>query len=284
MKDAHATVVAHLTNGAFNIDMTGDAVFLKEASDLKLQGSLGAIPLAVEYLSVGGKSYQRTGNNKWVPQQQGSPTNWAATNNPSYAGEDNLTLGKAWHVKGSQNDGTPFEMWVRESDGYPMKLYIGPSKIGTFTVTFDKFNTGASLAAPVASDIQLPPRSLSTAVGHSAQLTGVTVTVVSADLNATSSNEFIQPKPGNRFVAIEVLYENTGGGKVSYGTYDWKLVDGSGFSYSQSYTGKDPALQSGDLQAGEKARGFITYEVPQTAAGLVARGTFGSDRLSVALQ
>ena len=120
-------------------------------------------------------------------------------------------------------------------------------------------------------------------MGTAVALNSATVTVVSADLNYKSSDQFTQPKAGNRFVAVEVLYGNTGTEKVSYSPLDWKLSDSSGFSYDYSYSGKGPELHSGDLNAGEKARGFITYEVPQAATGLVLKLALGDDTLTVPL-
>jgi hypothetical protein len=46
---------------------------------------------------------------------------------------------------------------------------------------------------------------------------------------------------------------------------------------------KVPALSSGDLGPGEKARGFITYEVPKTSTGLSLKLTLGDDTMMVSL-
>ena len=114
-------------------------------------------------------------------------------------------------------------------------------------------------------------------------LNGANVTVVSVDPNWANPNGFIEPSPGNRFVVVEILYENVGQDKMSYNPFDWKLTDSNGFNYQQSYSGKDPALNSGDLTPQEKARGFITFEVGQSAQGLVLKGTLGDDTMQVPL-
>jgi hypothetical protein len=173
---------------------------------------------------------------------------------------------------------------VRESDGYPLKVTATVGQGGVMTIIFDRFNTGASITLPGPSDIKPAPKSVTGTVGNAMQLTGGTVTIVSVDLNFVSTNEFAQPKAGNRFVVVEVLYENSGSDKITYNPFDWKLSDTSGFSYDQSYVGgREPSLHSGDLQPGEKARGFITFEVPQSAGGLVLKSSLGDDTMNVPL-
>lgn len=69
----------------------------------------------------------------------------------TYLGEATLSLGTAWHIKAKDAQGNPFEAWVRESDGYPLKY---SSTIQGSTFTFDQFNTGHTVTAPQASDLQ----------------------------------------------------------------------------------------------------------------------------------
>jgi hypothetical protein len=286
LKDAHVTVTGHVASGAFSMDITGDGVFLlkpKTASDLRVQGNVGAIPIAVEFLSIDGKDYQRTGSAKWTVTNSTSGSSWADAKDASLVGEENLPGGKAWHVKASGSDGKPFELWVRESDSYPLRLSGAFGDSGTINLVFDKFNTGASVSAPASSDVKPPAKNVTAKVGEAVALNGATVTVVSADLNFNNTNEFLQPKAGNRLVAVEILYENTGTETVSYNPLDWKLTDSSGFNYDHSYSGKGPELSSGDLGPSEKARGFITYEVPKTSTGLSLKLTLGDDTMMVSL-
>ena len=46
----------------------------------------------------------------------------------------------------------PFDAWIRESDGYPLK-YVIAQQGNTLTLTFDKYNTGAAIAPPPASQV-----------------------------------------------------------------------------------------------------------------------------------
>ena len=115
-------------------------------------------------------------------------------------------------------------------------------------------------------------------------LNGVDLTVASANLDAKSPNEFDVPKAGNRFVSIEVLYLRTGSDPVNYNPFDWKIADSQGFNYDSTFGGLEPALHSGTLSsAGEKVRGFVTFEVPAAAIGLMTKTTIGDDSAQVAL-
>jgi hypothetical protein len=288
IKDAHVTITGHAASGAFSANLSGEGVMIlqpKAASDIKLTANLGTIPIAVEYLDADGKSYQRTGTDKWVESKPSSsdPGSWADGKDPNYLGEDTVLGSKAWHVKAKDAQGGEFELWVREDDGYPVKL-SGGSGSANFTMTFDRFNTGGSVSAPSKADIKPPAKNLTGKVGNRLALNGSAVSVVSFNPNFTNPNEFITPKTGSKFVVIEVLYENTGSDKISYSPSDWKATDASAFSYDGSFSGQDPALQSGDLNPGEKARGFITYEVPISATGLKVKVTVGDDTATFSLQ
>lgn len=80
------------------------------------------------------------------------------------------------------------------------------------------------------------------------------------------TNEFLQPDEGNRYVAVEVVYENqTDDESLDYNVYDWTLYDSEGYSYDPSFAAKDPDLGSGNVNAGDKVRGWITFEVGEDA-------------------
>ncbi len=80
---------------------------------------------------------------------------------------------------------------------------------------------------------------------------------------------------------MQVLYENVGSDAYDYNSFDWKLTDSSGFSYDTTFSGIGPELHSGTIQPGERARGYITFEVPTSAAGLKLKLTSGDDTATV---
>jgi hypothetical protein len=282
MKDGHFTLKGHLASGAFAMDVTGDGTMVlkpKYALSVRMQGSLGAIPIAIQQIEVGGKSYSRVGNQKWTESDvKGGPVGSGSTaKDPKLVGEESLSQGKSWHIHATDSaPNQPFDAWIRESDGYFVK-YSSSSDTGTLAFEFDKYNTGASVSAPSAAEIKPPPKTAIGQVGAAVILTGVTVTVVTADLHARPSNTYITPKPGSRYVAVQILYENSGVDPYDYNPFDWKLTDSSGFSYDTTYSGIGPELHSGTVARGEKARGYITYEVPTSATGLTLKLKSGDD-------
>jgi hypothetical protein len=288
MKDGHFAVKAHLTSGALTVDLTGDGTLIlkpKYGLSFHLQGSLGQLPIALDEITVDNQSYSRLGSQKWSQSSsQSEPGNSVSSaKSPKLVGEETLSAGKSWHIQATDaTSNQVFDAWVRESDGYLVK-YAGSLSTGTISMEFDKYNTGASVSAPAAADVQPPAKNVSGQIGAAMALNGVTVTVVTADLNAKSGNDFITPKAGNRFIAVQVLYENTGTDPYAYNPFDWKLTDSAGFSYDSSFSEIGPQLNSGTIQPGEKARGFITYEAPLSATGLMLRLTSGGDTATVAL-
>jgi hypothetical protein len=282
MKEGHFTLKGHFTSGAFAMDVAGDGTMVlkpKYALSIRMQGSLGAIPIAIQQIQVDGKFYSRAGNEKWTESDARTKLggNGSTAKDPKLVGEENLSQGKSWHIHATDSDSNqPFDAWIRESDGYLVK-YSSSSDTGTLSYDFDKYNTGASVSAPPPAEIKPPPKTATGQVGSAVVLTGVTVTVVSADLDARSGTTYIKPKPGNRYVAVQILYENTGADPYNYNPFDWKLTDSSGFSYDTTYSGIGPELHSGTLARSEKARGYITYEVPASATGLAVKVKSGED-------
>jgi hypothetical protein len=288
MKDGHFKIKAHISSGGLSVDLTGDGTMIlkpKYAVSFNLQGTVGQIPIALQEIVVGNQNYSRVGSQKWTETtSQTEPGNTGSSaKNPKLVGEDNLSEGKSWHVQATDSTSNQtFDAWVRESDGYLAK-YAGSLGTGTISFEFDKYNTGATVSVPPSADVKQPAKNLSGQVGNPIALNGVTVTVVTADLNAKSGNAYSTPKSGDRFVTVQVLYENTGSDPYDYNPFDWKLTDSAGFSYGTTYGGIGPELHFGTIQAGERARGYMTYEVPTSATGLQLRLTSGEDTATVSL-
>ena len=159
VRDAHFTLVAHIVSGSIAFDATGDGIIVikpQQASKFTMQTTVAGQNLKFEEIIIGGKEYDLSPDNpRWTVKSSttsSNPSSFKGTG-ASYLGEESLTLGKAWHVKAKDDSGNPFEAWVRESDGYPLK-YASGSQGSTFTATFDRFNTGETISAPPASDIQ----------------------------------------------------------------------------------------------------------------------------------
>lgn len=99
------------------------------------------------------------------------------------------------------------------------------------------------------------------------------VTVKKIVDNAPSPDEFTTPESGKKFVAIEVMYENpTTDKQINYNPFDWKLIDSDAYNYDADMnTAKTPELNSGTLNPGQKARGWITFQTAKDAANFKAQ-------------
>jgi hypothetical protein len=158
VKDAHFTLVAHIVSSGVAFDATGDGVIVVkpvQASKFSMTTTIAGQSLKFEEIIIGGKEYDLAPDNpRWTVKASTSsnPSSFKGTD-AVYLGKDTLPLGKAWHVKAKDASGSPFEAWVRESDGYPLK-YASTTQGSSFTATFDRFNTGQTVTAPPASDVQ----------------------------------------------------------------------------------------------------------------------------------
>lgn len=103
------------------------------------------------------------------------------------------------------------------------------------------------------------------------QLGDYVITITKFIDNAPSPDEFTKPEEGKKFVAAEVLYENTTGDKqLDYNPFDWKLIDGDSYSYEIDImnSAKEPSLHAGTLNTGQKARGWVNFQIPKEAREL----------------
>jgi hypothetical protein len=158
VRDAHFTLTAHIVSSGVALDATGDGVIVtkpQQASEFTMQAIVQGQTLKFVEIIAGGKEYDLSPDNpRWTvkPGTSSNPGSFKGKG-ATLVGEETLTMGKAWHVKAVDENGNPFEAWVRESDGYPLK-YASTSQGTTFTAIFDRFNTGETVTPPPASDIQ----------------------------------------------------------------------------------------------------------------------------------
>ncbi len=153
LADAHFKVHAAYTIGQVALDLQGDGVLVLRptaAVRLTFQGRVAGRPTAIEAISVGGKTYQRVGGEAWKVQSGAASMTipWAGAHSPTLVGEELLVGGKAWHLHAAGADSKPLELWVREKDGYPLRVSTTPGQGQAVTMEFDQFDTGATVAAP----------------------------------------------------------------------------------------------------------------------------------------
>jgi len=283
LQDAHLTVSGTPGEGLANVQLEGDGdvVFRPRlAYHLAVTTSVGAVTMAGEVLSVDGATYQRSEGGRWQPGPAtivpAAFSAWSGATDGRYVGEETPAGDRCWHVAATSG-GQPLDLWVRESDGYPVR-----SQLGRLVVDYSRFNRHVEIAAPPASGLQPPPLTVTGKVGQPARLSGVDVTVASASLSYLPATRTLRPRPGDRFVLVDVVYARTGPDRVSFGPLQWRLTDARGANYQPAFLDREPRLGLGELMApGQQARGFLAYEVPVAATGLRLEGTIGMDRVTV---
>jgi hypothetical protein len=160
LKDGHFLVTGKFTNNGSTVGLNGDGALLYKspgAGRFKFQTTVAGQQVSFEDISVNGTDYTLTvpGNGKWLAKASTSglgPNSFTGVSAFKYVGEESLPSGKAWHASASDKDGNPFDAWIRESDGYPLK-YVIMQQGNSLTLTFDKYNTGVAIAPPPASQV-----------------------------------------------------------------------------------------------------------------------------------
>ena len=159
VKDAHFTLVAHIVSGTIVFDATGDGIIVvrpQPASKFTMLTTFSGQSLKFQEIIIDAKEYDLSPDNRrWTVKPGTSSSNPSSFKGADavYLGEATLSQGKAWHVRAKDDNRNPFEAWVRERDGYPLK-YWSTMQGSTFTAAFDQFNTGQTVTAPPASDVQ----------------------------------------------------------------------------------------------------------------------------------
>ena len=161
LKDAHFTVTGKITDNGTTVELVGDGALAykpKLAGRFKFTTNVGGQQVTIQEISLDGTNYGLTpASPKWVATQSTSgidPNAFAGASEQKYVGEENLPQGKAWHATAKDKDGNAFDAYIREKDGYPIKYVETQTGGQNITLTFDKYNTGETITAPPADQVQ----------------------------------------------------------------------------------------------------------------------------------
>jgi hypothetical protein len=161
LKDAHFNVTGKVTDNGATVELVGDGALVykpKLAGRFKFTTNVGGQTVAILEISVDGTNYGMTpASPKWVATKSTSgidPNAFAGASDEKYVGEENLAQGKAWHATAKDKDGNAFDAYIREKDGYPITYVETQAGGQNITLTFDKYNTGETIAAPPADQVQ----------------------------------------------------------------------------------------------------------------------------------
>jgi len=157
---------------------------------------------------------------------------------------------------GSSATTSVIESMGKEPDWTPEFWQCVAAELGVISVT--PAATPKATATPVVG-----------AIGGTLSNKTTAVTVNSVDVAFVSPNPYTQPEAGNHFIVVDVTIEAIGSEVVSYNELDFEVGDAESYRYeSGGVVGAGPDVGYGDLAPGEKIRGLIAFEIPDTATGL----------------
>ena len=102
----------------------------------------------------------------------------------------------------------------------------------------------------------------------------------------TTPGMFYEPEAGKKLMAVEIIVGNVSGEALSVNPLYATLLDSEGFAYQPELAGRDRQIVTVYLSPGEKARGWIAFEVPEGAIAAsikYAVDAFGSKVLRTSL-
>ena len=103
-------------------------------------------------------------------------------------------------------------------------------------------------------------------IGDVVTLDDLQLTVIAFENNVISTNQFMQPQDGNKFIAVEVKITNLGTKIENANPFDFQLKDSDDYSYDYSFWNvKKPEFKMTDLKLNDSVRGWLTFEVPTTS-------------------
>jgi hypothetical protein len=134
--------------------------------------------------------------------------------------------------------------------------------------TVDKATVPQQGLPPRVVDAKPENRSGRGTVGTELRVVGQTgtgdVTVTTYGWHKSGRGHYASDPENGAYLVLDVTVVGTAG-KLSYNPFYFKAkaADGSEYDTSVGSDGYFPALQSGDLAAGERARGLVTFDVPK---------------------
>jgi len=149
MLNAHFRVTGTLGIQGNHFPVTGDGVLEKSPTsalslNLTVKTNTRAGNITVQEVLIGGQIYTRTGNGQWTSAPETST--FSPTAPTTYVGEEDIAGTTTWHARSADN-GSTYDIWVRETDGYIVFLSFIDTK-SSLTMTFDTYNESPLITVP----------------------------------------------------------------------------------------------------------------------------------------
>ena len=149
MQNAHFRVTGTLGIQGNHFPVTGDGVLEKLPAaalslNLTVKTNTRAGNLSVQEVDIGGMVYTRVGNGQWTSAPETST--FTPTAPTAYVGEEDIGGTTTWHARTAEN-GSTYDIWVRETDGYIVYLSFTDTK-SSLSMNFDTYNQSALITIP----------------------------------------------------------------------------------------------------------------------------------------
>ncbi len=226
-----------------------------------------------DYIVVGSTVYQRANSlNEWGLSTTAAadtssfafinPTSWTNSTELQFLGESFIDGSATWVIQAIDPVGRTFRVWIRETDGYPVRYstsYVFAQR-GTYYINalYKEFNTSTHISPPSQANLGMAQ------VGKPIALPAgsVTVTAVDFDCSGTASR---RPAPKDKFVNLTIAFKDTGSAPITIDPDAWRLYGDGTNGAAPIDAGYPAALHSQVLRPGHRVTGIVNFEVAEDA-------------------
>jgi hypothetical protein len=118
--------------------------------------------------------------------------------------------------------------------------------------------------------LSFSPSQLGSKLGDAFEQFGYSLTALTVE-NPTKPGILYEPREGYKLVGIEITFGNVSGEVFSVNPLDTRLVDTNGYVYAPELGGRDEQLATTEINAGEKVRGWVAFNIPEDATPYIIK-------------
>jgi hypothetical protein len=123
---------------------------------------------------------------------------------------------------------------------------------------------------PITKALSILPPLPEARFGDVAEQYGYSLSAANVE-DPTTPGMFYQAREGYKLVAVEIIVGNISGETLSVNPLYAVLVDSNGFVYQPELAGRDGQLATTDLNDGERAKGWVAFEIPEDTSPVIIK-------------
>lgn len=158
---------------------------------------------------------------------------------------------------------------------------VGSGQKKTSTVTSSSTAMTTDTAETTSQPVSKPAENVT---GQAVECGNLSITA--ASWKSSPGDEFSTPETGNQFIIVDLDIVNNGSESEDLSTMlEMSIKTVAGYSYNQAAYFPEPSYPDGTIQAGDRARGCVAFEVPtQTTDMSFVFDPLTSDAVKIRLQ